>query len=212
MIAENTVLPSDFENWRFVVDGPSHSGKSTMLGLFSKEAVQSLASCGQLQNMFVFAVNWEAATQRLTDIFSLYDYIAAHTIFHLMWQCPRIFTVAQSLLNWLLSIPTGSIPPTLPLNVVNLPLFPVTQVEVFAKKMFTALKDTDDPEALVRELVSLPSAFAGCFGYSRFLFVYDHLDLCNMDVGVSEDSENPVCILDAIIAMLSDNLFFFSFT
>ncbi|OHT02544.1 hypothetical protein TRFO_30270 [Tritrichomonas foetus] len=208
--AQNAVSTEDIDQWRYVVDGPSHSGKSTILSLIAKEAIQGLASCGQLSNVFIFSINWESATQRLTDVFSLYDYIAAQTIFHLTWQYPRIFTIAQSLFNWLLSIPTSAILPMLPLNIQNLPMFPLTQIEVFGKRIFNALKNTDNPVNLVREIVALPSSLAACFGYSKFLFIYDHLDLCNMDVRVSDTSNLPVCILDAIIAMLSDNLFFFS--
>lgn len=211
LLAQNSV-PSfeDIDQWKIVVDGPAHSGKSTILSLIAKEAIQSLSSCNKLSKVFIFAVNWEIATQRLTDIYSLYDYLAAQTVFYLTWQYPKIYPIAQSLLNWLLSIPNSSILPTLPLRVQNLPLFPLTAVEVYGKQVFNALKNTSNPINLVKEIVSLPTLLASCFGFQKFLLIYDHLDLANMDVRVADDSTQPVCIIDAIVSVLSDHLFFFS--
>ena len=146
----------------------------------------------------------------MTDVYSLYDYLAVQTIFYLTWQYPKIYPIAQSLLNWLLSIPSSSILPTLSLNVQNLPLFPLTAIEVYGKQLFNALKNVNDPISLVKEIVSLPTLLANCFGFEKFLLVYDHLDLTNMDVRVTDDSNQPVCIIDAIVSTLSDHLFFFS--
>lgn len=209
-LAQNSVPFDDIDQWRIVVDGPAHSGKSTILSLIAKESIQSLSSYNQLSKVFIFAVNWEVATQRLTDVYSLYDYLAAQTIFYLTWEYPKIYPIAQSLLNWFLSIPNSSILPTLPLRVQNLPLFPLTSIEVYGKQLFNALKNVNNPTNLVKEIVSLPTSLASCFGFEKVLLVYDHLDLANMDVRVTDDSNQPVCILDAIVSMLSDHLFFFS--
>ena len=61
-----------------------------------------------------------------------------------------------------------------------------------------------------KEIVSLPTHLSHCFGFQKFLLIYDHLDLANMDVRVADDSDQLVCIIDAIVSRLSDHLFFFS--
>lgn len=209
-IAQNQVPFDDLDQWRIIVNGPCHSGKSTMLSLIAKEAIQSLTPCNKLSSIFIFSVNWESATQRLTDIYSLYEFLATQTVYHLAWQYPRIFPVFQSLLSWLLSIPSASILPTLSLRVQNMPLFPTNQIEVFGKKLFNSFKNLDHPTNLLNEIVSFPTTFTSCFGYTKFLMIYDHIDLCNMDVRVSEESSESVCIVDSILSTIGNNLFFFS--
>jgi hypothetical protein len=177
----NLISSIDVDKWRFVVEGPFHSGRSTVAGLLAKSAIQKLSSAVQLCRVFAFPVNWERAVQQLTDVSSLYEFLVTQVVHQLQWQCTRVFPVAQSLLNWFLSLPTSPILPTLPFTISKMPLFPVTQIEVVARRILSAHKSS--PADFVTVVVALPWAIASCFGFDRFLYIYDHLDMLDRRLG-----------------------------
>ena len=49
-ISYNIINSNKISRWRFIVDGPQHSGKSTYLSLIAKSAVQFLGSNNLLSN------------------------------------------------------------------------------------------------------------------------------------------------------------------
>jgi hypothetical protein len=153
------ISSADVDDWRFLIDGPAHSGKSTVLSLIASEAVQKLAASGQLARFFIFPVNWELAVQKLTDFTSLYEFLVTQVIYQLTWQCPRLFPVASSLLNWFLSIPSKSSLPSLPFNITGMPLFPIVAVEVVAKQIAACVKRAS-PSELATMVATLPWTLA----------------------------------------------------
>jgi hypothetical protein len=167
------------------------------------EAIQKLSASSQLSRVFIFPINWELAVQKLTDFTSLYEFIVTQVICQLSWQCPRLFPVSLSLLNWFLSIPSKSSLPSLPFNITGMPLFPLAPFEVVARQIASSVKRASQSE-LATMVATLPSTLAACFGFDRFLYIYDHLDL--IDRRIDDDGS----VLNAILTHISNQLAFVS--
>jgi hypothetical protein len=200
----NALASVESTRWRFVVDGPPHSGRSTILGLLAKEAIHKLSASSRLSHNFVFAVNWESAVQRLTNLLSLYEFIATQVVSQLTWQCPRILPVQSSLLNWFLGIPASASLSVLPLTITNMPLFPLAAVEVLGKRVLQALKNEDNPDEFADAIAMFPSGLAACFGFETSLYVYDHLDLLDQKIGGTN------AVLTGIVRYFGGNFFLIS--
>lgn len=208
-IAETTIESADIPNMKLFIDGPSHSGKSTLLSLLAVETIRRLTACKQLSHVFIFPINWENATQRIIDMVSLYEYIVAQTIYHLSWQCGRTFPIAQLLLNWFLSIPAAGTLPPIPMTIQGMPLFPLSPIEVLGKNIIRCFKQNDGG-AIAKCVVSFPNALSSCFGFDNFLYIYDHLDSCDLDVKISPENDSTVCVLDALLSHVSQFMFLLS--
>ena len=188
------------ENLRFVFNGPPHSGTSTVMGLVAREALERIDDA-----TFVFPVNWANAVAKLTDLMSMFEFVITQTINIFGWQCARLFPVIQPLIGFFISMTTASVVPSLPLSVANMPFFPVTSVEVLAKRMFTAMKaDEGNSVEFLNSIVSFPVEFSACFGYRQVLFIYDHIDMC--DVKFTDDDNVP-SMLDSILACIGRHKF-----
>ena len=120
-----------------------------------------------------------------------------------MWQCGRTFPISNYLLNFLLSLPQSAVYPGIPLSLQNNPKFPSFGLEVITKKLFTSFKNQDS--SLLNEITSLPTKISSCFGFSNTFYIYDHIDLADLETGISETH-----LIDSIIFSLKDQLFLFS--
>ena len=185
---------------RFVFDGPPHSGTSTVMGLVAREAIERMDDA-----TFIFPVNWANAVAKLTDLTSMFEFVIAQTISVFGWQCGRLFPVIQPLIGFFLSMTSASVVPSLPLSVANMPLFPVTSVEVLAKRVFTAMKTNEgNSTEFLNAIISFPVEFSACFGYRDVLFIYDHIDMC--DVKFTDDDDGA-SMLDCILSCIASHKF-----
>jgi hypothetical protein len=57
----------------------------------------------------------------------------------------------------------------------------VTQIEVVARRIMSAHKSS--PADFAAVVVTLPWAIASCFGFDRFLYIYDHVDMLDRRLG-----------------------------
>lgn len=195
-----SVQPSD---WRFYIDGASHSGKSTILGLLSLNCIKRLRMCGEINKIFIFPVNWESSVQKFTDIVSLYEFMVCQVIYQLIWQCPRIFPISQYFTNFLLSLSQAATYPGLPLSLQKNPKFPVSLVDVVAKRVFSSFKSRDT--SLLDEIANFPQNLSACFGFSDTLLIYDHIDLADIETDISQGH-----FIDSVLLSLKSHPYMFS--
>ena len=201
-------LSSSINEWQFIIDGPPHSGKSTLLLIFAQNMVKRLRICNQLNRVFVFTMNWENALQQVTDYISIYDFIITQTIQQTAQQNQFLYPITKALIKWFLDIPHSPNLKTLPLSLSQMPKFPTTSIEMLGKNLNTVFKSPDNPALFVQEITSFPNNFSSCFGFEKTLFIYDHVDI-DYDITLSTEADEQTFtpIINGIIRSLSRQYF-----
>jgi hypothetical protein len=226
------------EDCRFVVTGPSQSGKSTLLSIAVSLFFQKLQLASETLNYLIVPFNWYLHQIYLDDQQKLYGLIVATTLNALRAARVELIPVIAVLHQWFLSILTIPGLPPLPRSVAHFPKFPQAVVFDIGKKIHASWhrkegnaetggkeelsgktttlprKDEKEPfQLFLIEIVKLPLNLAAAFGFKTAVLVFDHFDAAAYEIEPGEHfttSRSPVNLFSILWQSIQGSPFFVS--
>jgi hypothetical protein len=216
------------EQCRFLVLGPTQSGKSTLLSTLVSLFNQKLRIAGQGRYLIV-PFNWFLYQVYFGDIVKLYEIVISNTLGAIRASSPEVVPFAGVLYQWflsLLAIPT--LPPlVLPPSKRPDPDWLKALLEIgralhrYWNKKDTSWSDVPMVKSKIREddnfskflveLFSFPVKMATAFGFKAAVIVYDHFDAAGCLIEPGDHfpaSHDPVSLFGILWDVIRTNPFF----
>lgn len=201
------------EDCRFLVTGPSQSGKSTLLSIAAILFFQKLQLANQLKSYLMFPLNWLLQQIYIDDVVKLYHMYVDHTIAILKICRLELIPVTQYISNWFHSLITIPGLPAIPPTLTHYPNFPTKQFGELGKRIHDTWGKDDGFSAFVTEIVNFPNNLAKAFGFVSAIYVYDHFEACGYQLSPPPEKfkaefQEPVILSEVICKALNKCPFF----
>jgi hypothetical protein len=217
------------EDCRFVITGPSQSGKSTLLSLFASLFYQKLQVASDAGSYLVVPFNWYFHEIYLGDVNRLFEIIVSITLNALRAARMEIIPIVHVLHQWLLSLLTiPTFPPlTIPQSKKADPVWYRAVIDIgrrihrYWNKKDTSWAETAVVKSKIREdnnfalffneVCAFPQRIARAFEFKSAVLVYDHFDLSSFFLEPGEhfpESRERVSLFAALWAGAQDSPFF----
>jgi hypothetical protein len=216
------------EECRFVVLGPTQSGKSTLLSMLVSLFNQKvrIASDGRY---LIVPFNWFFYQLYLGDTAKLYDIVISNTLDAIRGSNPEVIPFAGILSQWFLSLlRIAALPPlVLPRSKRPDPPWLKAVLEIgrvlyrYWNKKDTSWSDVsvgkpkvledDNFSKFLFELFNFPARMAAAFEFKAAVIVYDHLDAAACFIEPGEHfpaSHEPVPLLSVLCEAIRRTPFF----
>ncbi|KAK8895575.1 hypothetical protein M9Y10_024045 [Tritrichomonas musculus] len=201
------------EDCRFLVTGPSQSGKSTLLSIAATLFFQKLQLANQLKSYLMFPLNWLLQQIYIDDVTKLYHMFVDHSV-HMLQICRlELIPIIQSISNWLHNVITIPGIPAIPPTLTHYPGFPTKEFGELGKRIHDTWGRDDGFLAFVTEIVNFPNNLAKAFGFVSAIYVLDHFEACAFQLNPPTDKfkderQPPVFLSEVICKTLNQCPFF----
>jgi hypothetical protein len=164
---------------RIAVTGPGNSGRSTFLTIITQQLLIDLLASGDWKETFVFPINMSLIVDLLTDIGALYQAMVQLTFHALSAQYPLVLPHTAGLIAAFESVLTGK--PLLPKGfVLSEDFHPlVADLRQLLNVIGSCWRDKEGLEPFLITVFKLPIMVADIFGFAKYFFVVDHIDLAD---------------------------------
>lgn len=164
------------EDCRFVITGPSQSGKSTLLSIATSLFYQKLQLSNETSNYLIIPINWLIHQIFLDDIQKIYQLMVTTTLNALRGEHMELIPLMGSLQQWFLSLLTIPAYPPIPPIVLHFSPFPHDLINAIGKRIHTAWNRKSGLAEFLNETIRFPISIAHAFGFKNPVFVFDHFD------------------------------------
>jgi hypothetical protein len=221
----------NLEEYRFVITGPSQSGRSTLLSLFVSLFHQRLQVACKSSKYLIVPFNWYFHQIEQVSVPKFFELVVSQTLNALRAARPEIIPIIGILQQWLLSLLTVQTFPGLivPQTRKSEPSWYQGFVEI-GKRIhhYWNRKDTTWAEGPIQkakrredinfflflnEICALPQRIARVFDFISAVLVYDHFDVASFDWDPGDhfpDSTEPVPLFLVLWNAAKDGPFFIS--
>lgn len=165
---------------KFLIIGPRHSGKSTLLNAAATVFFQKLQISGDLGNYLLFPVNWELHQMLLDDFAKIYRLYIVTTMTGLRNARMDLLKVIDALEQWFLSIITIQGVPLFPPALLHAENFPKELITGIGQRVSKAWSSKKDFSGFVEMTLALPKEIAHAFGLKNVVYIFDHLDVADV--------------------------------
>ena len=199
------------EECRFIITGPSQSGKSTLLSIAATLFYQKLQLSNETANYLIIPINWLLHQIFLDDLQKIYQLMVTTTLAAIRGEHMELIPIMGFLQQWFLSIVTIPAFPPLPPSVVHFEPFPKDVVIGIGRRLHDAWNNKSKFETFLFETINFPVAMAHAFGFKNPVFVFDNFDSCNYIIEPTErftDSQDPVAISKILCDVMNSCPFF----
>jgi hypothetical protein len=217
------------EDCRFVITGPSQSGKSTLLSLFVSLFYQKLQVASDAGSYLVVPFNWYFHEMYLVDISKLFEIIVSATLNALRVARMELIPIVHVLHQWLVSLLTIPTFPSLmiPQSKKADPVWYRGMVDIgrrihrYWNKKDTSWAETAVVKSKIREdnnfslflneVCAFPQRISRVFEFKSAVLVYDHFDVSSFLLEPGEhfpESNEPVSLFAALWNGARDGPFF----
>ncbi|OHT10577.1 hypothetical protein TRFO_20071 [Tritrichomonas foetus] len=201
------------EDCRFIITGPSQSGKSTLLHIAASLFFNKLQLAGETIHFLMFPLNWLLHQIYIDDVVKLYHLFVKTTLDMLQICRLEFIPLMQSLTNWLFNLITIPGLPAMPPTLSHFPDFPVHELNELGKRIHNTWFREDGFHDFVEEIVNFPNNLAKIFGFISAIYVYDHFDACGYQINVPVEQfpapyQEPVNLSELICDSLKGCPFF----
>lgn len=167
-----------------VIDGPSHSGKTTFLSILLNQYISTLASHNMWKNNFIIILNCEDFSFYAADLKILYFHFVKVTIEHLKAQVPESIPHSQMLQKYFETIVDENYLPVLPKKFSTSPSTmklanAVKAVSTLLNQNWRALNGR---ESFCTLIFLMPVLIAKNLGYKDVTLFVDHFDLIHLEI------------------------------
>jgi hypothetical protein len=219
------------EAYRFVITGPSQSGRSTLLSILVWLFYQKLQVASESANYLIVPFNWCLHKIDQDGIPKLFEIVVSHTLNALRAARPEVIPIINILQQWFLSLMTTQTFPILmiPQTRQSDPLWYKGIVgigkhihhywnkkdTVWAAGPIQKAKRREDNNfsLFLCEICALPHRIARVFDFKDAVLVYDHLDVASFEFDPVEhfpDSQEPVSLFFVLWNAAKQGPFFIS--
>jgi hypothetical protein len=181
-----------------VILGPSKSGKSTVLNHLARELYKAMMANGQYKKVLLFFVDF-GACDTIKNWKNFYSLIISRLIDSLAAQWPllkevmhegsRKLQMQESLTEFLMQFLdfSGELRPIGSGWLQKDFFFRIGgRIAEIGEQLAEAVNDGVDMALFLRLISNLPIDVAKAFGFSTVYFVFDHMDLADVDIGPEE--------------------------
>lgn len=206
------LMPNEY---RFVITGPTQSGKSTLLSMGVSIFYQKLQLTGENSNYLFFPLNWRLQQIYLDDVVKLYSLFINTTLKMLRNARMELIPIIIPLKQWFLSLITQQVFQPLPPQVIHYTTFPHDAITEIGRSIHNKWSNRDGFRDFLHEIVNFPDRFAKAFGFISAVYIYDHFDNCGYEISPPEHFQNdnlvnastPVVLSDLICESIETNPF-----
>lgn len=223
-VINNTPLGQETSSWmldqikgltidecKFVITGPSQSGKSTLLSILTSVFYQKLQVSSETDNYLFFPINWLINQNCIEDVQKLYFVVITTTINMLKASHLELLTIINSLQQWLLSLVEMNALLPLPAPILHFPGFPCDIINQIGRKIHEHWTQKHF-KSFLRDTINFPNYIANAFQYKATVFIIDHFDAAGYIVRPVDHFENdenePVTLSDLICETISNSPYF----
>ena len=199
------------EECRFVINGPSQSGKSTLLSIAASLFYQKLQLSNETANYLIIPINWLLHQIFLDDIQKIYQLMISTTLTALRGEHMELIPIMGFLQQWFLSLVTIPAFPPLPPSVVHFEPFPKDVVIGIGRRIHDTWNNKQKLGEFLFETMNFPVSMAHAFGFKNPVFVFDHFDSCGYVIEPTDrfaESEEPVNISELLCRVIDSCPFF----
>ena len=164
------------EDCRFVVTGPSQSGKSTLLSIAVSLFYQKLQLTDEATNYLIVPINWFLHQIYIEDFQKLYGLMVSTVLNAIRASHMRFVPIMGALHQWFISLVHIPAFPPIPPSVLHFTPFPVNVVVEIGKNIHDAWNRKDGLKRFMNEIVNFPSKMASAFNFKSAVLVFDHFD------------------------------------
>lgn len=164
------------EDCKFVITGPSQSGKSTLLSIAVSLFYQKLQLANETANYLIVPINWLMHDVYIADFQKLYGLIVATTLNSLRYSHMQYIPILNSLHQWFMALVNIPAMAPIPPSVLHFTGFPVALVQGIGRNIHKAWNSKGGLEAFLTEVSLLPSKLAHAFGFKAAVLVFDHFE------------------------------------
>ena len=168
------------DDCRFVVVGPSRSGKSTILSAAATVFFQKLQISGDVSKYLMFPLNWQLYQLFFEDFAKLYKLYVTTIMASLKNARMDLMKVIDALQQWFLSIVNIQAMPLLPPVILHMPGFPKEVIISIGQKINRFWSSKRDFRGFVEATLRMPEEIARAFGFTNVVYVFDHLDVADV--------------------------------
>jgi len=198
------------EDCRFVINGPSQSGKTTLLSIFVSLFFQKLQLSLETHNYLVFPINWMLHQVYIQDVQKLYGLFVSTTLNAIRGIHMQYIPIISPLQQWFQNILNQHVFPNLPPQVSKFPGFPSAEVTKVGQNIHSSWNSKDNFSGFLYELVSLPNNLALAFGFRTAVYVFDHYDSCVLEMESPERyTKQSIIYLNRVINQVINQCPFF---
>ncbi|OHT12245.1 hypothetical protein TRFO_18052 [Tritrichomonas foetus] len=199
------------EECRFVITGPSQSGKSTLLSIAASLFYQKLQLSNETSNYLIIPINWLLHQIFLDDIQKIYQLMVTTTLTALRGEHLELIPIMGALQQWLLSLVTIPAFPPLPPSVLHFDPFPKDVVIGIGRRIHDSWNNKEKLYNFLFETMNFPVALSHAFGFKNPVFVFDHFDSCGYVIEPTDrfaESGAPVNISELLCKVIDSCPFF----
>ncbi|OHS95761.1 hypothetical protein TRFO_38118 [Tritrichomonas foetus] len=199
------------QDCKFIIAGPSKSGKSTLLMSSVMMFYQKLQIAGEASNYLIFPLNWSLYTIFLDDISKLYTIFVTLTMESLKSTKLNLIPIIAPLQQWFLSLITVLAFSQLPPIVIHYPGISTDSIINVGLKIHKAWNSKSGLEDFLISIARLPIMIAHAFGLKNCVYVFDHFDACGYMIEPIDrfrESEYALSLSNVICDALSNAIYF----
>lgn len=199
------------EECRFVISGPSQSGKSTLLSIGTSLFYQKLQLSNETSNYLIIPINWLLHQIFLDDIQKIYQLMVTTTLNAIRGEHMEFIPIMGALQQWFLSLVTIPAFPPLPPVAIHFDPFPKDVVISIGRRIHDNWNKKSGLEQFLFETMNFPVVMAHAFGFKNPVFVFDHFESCGYVIEPPDrftESTNPVNISELLCRIVDGCPFF----
>ena len=167
---------------KFLIIGPGHSGKSTLLNAAATIFFQKLQISNEISNYLLFPVNWQLHRILLDDFAKFYRLYIITAMTGLRNARMDLIKVIDALEQWFLSIVTIQGVPLFPPALLHAENFPKEIISGIGQRVSKAWMSKKDFRGFVETTLALPKEIAHAFGLKNVVYIFDHLDVADLSL------------------------------
>jgi hypothetical protein len=194
---------------RFVITGPSQSGKSTLLEIAVRLFLQRLQLSGSSGGYLFVIVNWELHGEFIDDLSQLYLIVVTATINGLRCSRMQMIPILDELFKWFASLLNSRFVPPIPQRLRDFKDFPAGAVAALTHQIHDTWHCDDGLTSFLRTITGIPAMLASAFGLEEVVYVFDHFDSIAGNVGQTQFPESPpASFAESLCQAIGDSPFF----
>ena len=174
------------EDYKFVICGPSQSGKTTLLSILVSLFFQKLQLANESDKYLIFPINWLIHQMYIEDIQKLYNLFVTITLNSLKSILMQFIPIINIFQQWFLNLLQQPIFPNLPPGITKFNGFPIPEVTKIGQNIHKAWNSKNGFQQFLKEIFYLPNNLAKCFGFKTAIYVFDHYDSCCLELNIPE--------------------------
>lgn len=181
---------------KFVITGPTQSGKSTLLYFASMLFYQKLQIAKQAQNYLIFPINWRLHLDIIDNLPKLYQFYLQSTLIAIKGVKLEILPILPELQKWFENLIIMKSFVNFPPNVVKLDRINLEVLRQYGKRVQDSFLSKNGPEEFASLITTMPNVFAEALGLQGAIYIMDHFDCCAYQVekdGKECDLSHFVC-------------------